>query len=137
MATKARRSRGRLGISCTTGPTSCSCSVRKRDNLYESKFGNAAATDGSDYPSVAELSEAWQSVADDFGEVLASKSEEEFDSVSEGGAHDERSLRDQVVFFAWHEGYHLGVVGSIRKSLGMLGPAEKVMALREAEAEQE
>ena len=109
----------------------------ERDNLYESKFGNAAATDGSDYPSVAELSEAWQSVADDFGEVLASKSEEEFDSVSEGGAHDERSLRDQVVFFAWHEGYHLGVVGSLRKSLGMLGPAEKVMALREAEAEQE
>ena len=104
---------------------------KERENPYDEKFGNAAATDGSDYPSVGELCEAWKSVGDDFRNVLTSKSEEEFDFVSEGGAHDEKSLRDQVVFFAWHEGYHLGALGAIRKSLGLLGPAEKVMALRE------
>ena len=109
----------------------------ERTNPYEERFGAAAATEGSDYPSVAELREAWQSVGDDFRNTLASKSEEDLDYVSEGGAHDERSLRDQVVFFAWHEGYHLGALGAIRKSLGLLGPAEKVMALREAEAAQE
>ena len=109
----------------------------QRENPYDEKFSNSAATDGSDYPSVADLSEAWQSVGDDFRTVLTSKSEEELDFVSEGGAHDEKSLRDQVVFFAWHEGYHLGALGAIRKSLGLLGPAERVMALREADAAQE
>ena len=105
----------------------------ERDNPYDEKFGNAAATDGSGYPSMAELRDAWDSVAEDFRDALASKSEEELDYVSEGGAHDEKSLRDQVVFFAWHEGYHMGALGAIRKSMGLLGPAEKVMALREAE----
>lgn len=109
----------------------------KRENPYDEKFGSAGATDGGDYPSVADLSEAWQSVGDDFRNVLTSKSEEELDFVSEDGAHDERSLRDQVVFFAWHEGYHLGALGAIRKSLGLLGPAEKVGALREADAGEE
>jgi uncharacterized damage-inducible protein DinB len=104
------------------------------ENPYEASFGKAAATDGSDYPSVAELGEAWLSVGDDFMKVLSSKSEEELDFVSEGGAHDERSVRDQIVFFAWHEGYHVGAIGTMRKSLGLLGPAEKVMALREADA---
>jgi uncharacterized damage-inducible protein DinB len=104
----------------------------ERENPYEAKFGSVAAGEGSDYPSLAELSEAWSSVGDDFRNVLTSKSEEELDFVSEGGAHDERSLRDQIVFFAWHEGYHLGAIGTMRKSLGLLGPAEKVMALREA-----
>ena len=103
----------------------------ERTNPYEERFGNAAASEGSDYPSVAELREAWPSVGDDFRNTLASKSEEDLDYVSEGGAHDQRSLRDQVVFFAWHEGYHVGALGAIRKSLGLLGPAEKVMALRE------
>ncbi len=104
----------------------------ERENPYDEKFSDAAATDGSDYPSVAELSEAWSSVGDRFRTALTSKSEEELDFVSEGGAHDEKSLRDQIVFFAWHEGYHLGVLGAIRKSLGLLGPAEKVMASRES-----
>ena len=104
----------------------------ERENPYEARFGSVAASEGSDYPSLAELSEAWSSVGDDFRNVLTSKSEEELDFVSEGGAHDERSLRDQIVFFAWHEGYHLGAIGTMRKSLGLLGPAEKVMALREA-----
>ena len=109
----------------------------ERENPYSEKFGNAAATDGSDYPSLADLTAEWQSVGDDFRQALTSKSEEQFDFVSDGGAHGEKSLRDQVVFFAWHEGYHLGALGAIRKSLGLLGPAEKVMALREADAAQE
>ena len=29
------------------------------ENPYEASFGKAAATDGSDYPSVAELGEYW------------------------------------------------------------------------------
>ena len=106
----------------------------ERENPYSERFGSVGATDGRDYPSLTELREQWDTVGEDFRAVLEARTEEELDHVSEGGAHDEKSLRDQVVFFAWHEGYHMGALGSIRKSLGYLGPAEKVMAAREAEA---
>ena len=105
----------------------------ERDNPYAERFGDAGATDGANYPSVAELREQWGALATDFQALLTSKTESEFDETSEG-AHDERSLRDQVAFFAWHEGYHMGALGAQLKAMGYMGPAEKVMAAREAEA---
>jgi len=107
----------------------------ERDNAYEEKFGNVPATDGSDYPSLDELRAAWETVGTDFMDALSSLSEEQLETRLEDGWHEEQVLRDQVVFFAWHEGYHLGGIGQIRKSLGHLGPAERVMAARAAEAE--
>ena len=106
----------------------------ERENVWTESFAHADATDGSDYPTVVELREAWERVAADFAEVVGSTEEENFDRPAEG-AHDERSLRDQVVFFAWHEGYHMGALGAQLKVLGYLGPAEKVRAARRAKAE--
>jgi uncharacterized damage-inducible protein DinB len=93
-----------------------------------------AATDGSDYPMLGELQEQWAALGSDFQAALMSKTEEEWDAQGTGEAHDERSLRDQVTFYAWHEGYHMGALGALRKEMGYPGPAEKVMAAREAGA---
>lgn len=90
------------------------------------------ATDGSDYPTSAELQEKWAALATDFQATLMSKSEDEWEAAG-AGAHDEKSLRDQVTFFAWHEGYHMGALGALRKDMGYPGPAEKVMAQRQSE----
>ena len=104
------------------------------ENPWQEQFASAEATEGSDYPTVDELRSAWEQVADDFAEVMNSKSEAHFDRPADG-AHEERSLRDQVVFFAWHEGYHMGALGAQLKRLGYLGPADKVMAARRARVE--
>ncbi len=80
--------------------------------------------------------------------AVSALSEAELDARLEEGWHEEQTLRDQVVFFAqtlrdqvvffaWHEGYHLGGLGQIRKALGLPGPAERVMAVRRAEAGEE
>jgi uncharacterized damage-inducible protein DinB len=106
----------------------------ERENPWAEQFSSADATDGSDYPTVSELREAWGRVADDFAEVMASKTDADFARPTDG-AHDERSLRDQVVFFGWHEGYHMGALGAQLKRLGYLGPAEKVRAARQVRAE--
>lgn len=106
----------------------------ERENPWAEKFADADATDGSDYPTVAELREAWERVAGDFAEVMASKADVDFQRPVDG-VHDERTLRDQLVFFAWHEGYHMGALGAQLKRLGYLGPAEKVMAVRRQRAE--
>ena len=62
-----------------------------------------------------------------------SKTEDDWNAPGTG-AHDEKSLRDQVTFLAWHEGYHMGALGALRKEMGYPGPAEKAMAAREAGA---
>jgi uncharacterized damage-inducible protein DinB len=108
---------------------------QSRDNPFEAKFGNVAATDGSDYPSLAELRRTWDEVEDEFVAAVSALSEAELDAQLQEGWHAEQTLRDQVVFFAWHEGYHLGALGQIRKALGLPGPAERVMAVRQAEGE--
>jgi len=105
-----------------------------RDNPWEEKFADTEATDGSDYPTVTELAAAWERVADDFAQVMTSLSDADFEQPAVG-VHEERTLRDQVVFFAWHEGYHMGALGAQLKRLGYLGPADKVGAVRRARPE--
>ncbi len=61
----------------------------ERDNPYAERFADAGATDGADYPTVAELREQWGATATDFQALLTSKTEAEFEKTSEG-AHDER-----------------------------------------------
>ncbi len=105
----------------------------------ESPFGEmftGEANDGDEYPTVADMQRQWTEVAELFHAALNGKTEVEWDSGGEG-AHDEKSLRDQVVFFGWHEGYHMGAIGAQRKEMGLPGPAEKVMAMRQAAAEAE
>ncbi|MGD2047077.1 MAG: DinB family protein [Gemmatimonadota bacterium] len=101
----------------------------ERPDPWKERFADTEATDGSDYPTVVELREAWDEVAADFAEAMASKTDADFERPVEG-PHDEETLRDQLVFYAWHEGYHMGAVGAQLKRLGYLGPAEKVMASR-------
>jgi uncharacterized damage-inducible protein DinB len=86
------------------------------------------ASDGDDYPTVEELGDRWTAVAADFQDAIRSKSEADFDGP--GGPHSQQPLRDQLTFFAWHEGYHIGALGAIRKSMGLEGPAEKLRASR-------
>lgn len=102
----------------------------------ESPFGETFtedATDGSDYPSIAEIHRHWAELAPDFQAALETRTEADWEA-SGAGPHEERTAREQVVFFAWHEGYHMGCLGAMRKAMGKPGPAEKVMAMREAEA---
>lgn len=89
------------------------------------------ATGGADYPTVNELQSAWATLAPRFHEAIMSKSDDEWGRPGSGA--DPRSLRDQVTFLAWHEGYHVGALGALRKAMGYPGPAEKMMAARQAQ----
>jgi len=97
------------------------------------RFTQEAATDGSDYPGLEELLDAWETIGGHFVPAVSGLSEERLSVPVEGGLRPDQTLRDMIVFFAWHEGYHLGAIGQIRKELGLPGPAERVRALREAE----
>jgi uncharacterized damage-inducible protein DinB len=58
---------------------------------------------------------------------MAGATEGTFDAEASSGGHDEKSVRDKVAFLVFHEGYHLGAIGAMRKAMGRPGPAERVM----------
>lgn len=103
----------------------------KRDNPWSEHFGMTPATDGADYPSISETLNAWEELRVELVRVLSDATEEELATTPEKGWHEGQTVRDQVTFFGWHEGYHVGVIGALRKELGYKAPSEKIMEARQ------
>ena len=98
-----------------------------RENPFAAQFDGTAATDGSDYPSLAEMMESWNALCVDFASALEKTSGATMDGPMPGsGPHDEKKIMDTIGFFAWHEAYHIGGVGHIRKELGRKAISELV-----------
>ncbi len=100
-------------------------------NPYEEAFGKGAATEGADYPTVAEFQEAWASIGEALNTAFDASTEEALDGVLPDGWYEGQRARDRLVFLGWHEGYHFGVIGAIRKNMGLPGPAELMTRQRE------
>lgn len=98
-----------------------------QQDAYGERFGSTAATDGEGYPSLATLRSEWDRVAAALATALGQVTEASLDEHA-AGPHDGKTVRDRLAFLAFHEGYHLGAVGAVRKSLGLPGPAELAMA---------
>ena len=46
------------------------------------------------------------------------------------GSHDEKRIIDTVLFLAWHEAYHIGAIGAIRREQGRKAIADLVRGER-------
>ena len=98
------------------------------ENPYADRFFSTGASDGADYPGVAELRQEWHAVSERFMAALGGASDELLSAPVAGGAHAEECVRDKIAFVAFHEGYHLGSIAAIQKQLGYATPPEKIMA---------
>ena len=100
-----------------------------RPSPWAESFGDAAATDGAEYPSLATMRAEWQGMHEALEEAFAGAAPDALDqSIAGEGIHGETGIRDKVAFIAWHEGYHTGVIGAIRTAAGLPGPAELAQA---------
>ena len=100
-----------------------------QESPFSVGFATSSATDGADYPTVAEFLQHWQRIAADLETALESAGEATIRrTVQRGGIHAGRPILDAVAFCVFHEAYHMGGLGAIRKTLGLPGPAELVMA---------
>jgi hypothetical protein len=79
-------------------------------------------------PSPGEYGEQWKRVAADLDGAIEAATEESLRRSPGEGVHGERTVLDRIVFLAWHEAYHAGALGGIRKELGYPGAAELVLA---------
>lgn len=99
------------------------------ENPYEKDFASEGATNGSGYPSVADLRTQWADVQDRLDQVFAAATDDTLQQPAPApGGHGEQKVIDSLTFFMWHESYHMGGVSAIRKDVGLPGIAELVMA---------
>ena len=100
-----------------------------RESPYAATFGDTAATNGMNYPTLEDFRLQWAQVHADLETAFTQAPPDLLDRpLPGGGAHGETRIRDKLAFYAWHEGYHMGVIGAARKAFGLPGPAELVVA---------
>jgi uncharacterized damage-inducible protein DinB len=89
-------------------------------------FGNSAEAGGKNYPEISELLKIWNSFSDKFYKFIESASDADLDSAikNDSSPHNEKTKLDVIVFYMWHEAYHMGCIGMIRKEYGYLSSSE-------------
>ena len=97
-----------------------------RENAFAAQFEHTPASDGSDYPSLADLAASFSTLDRDLCTALASSVDRLGAPMPGAGPHDEKRILDTVLFLTWHEAYHIGAIGAIRRELGRKAIAELV-----------
>ena len=83
------------------------------------------ASDGADYPTIAELVEIWNKAAEELDGVMASVTDKQLMSAPEWTPpHGEKTILDTFSFLVWHESYHFGQMGTLRTNMGYTSTAE-------------
>jgi len=87
---------------------------------FAGKFEDDGADDGAGYPPIAEVVKMWQETSAQILEVVAVATDDQLLSASDqGGPHDEQRVLDVLIFFMWHESYHMGQLGMLRAQFGL------------------
>ncbi len=86
------------------------------------------ATDGSDYPTMAELVSAWNTVTGELNAVTETVADEQLQSPPASAPHREKTVMDTLSFLVWHESYHIGQLGTLRTQMGYTPTAELAVA---------
>ena len=83
-------------------------------------FGSTGASDGSGYPEMAELQAAWSELSTQVLHALESASDEDLERrPGADSPHAEKTVLEALSFYAWHEPYHLGQLGTLRAQFGL------------------
>lgn len=97
-----------------------------RENAFAAQFEHTPASDGADYPPLADLAASFSALDSDVCTALASSVDRLEAPMPGGGPHDEKRILDTVLFLTWHEAYHIGAIGAIRREQGRPAIAELV-----------
>jgi len=77
-------------------------------------------SDGSDYPPLAELGDAYKKLADFLEEKLENLPEDAVMKATENAfPEQEKTIRGGIAFWVWQDCYHMGQTGSILTTLGL------------------
>jgi uncharacterized damage-inducible protein DinB len=105
------------------------------DRLDLEAFSRTAATDGQDYPTLHELVTAWAKASAVLLPAMGAVTDANLMQERSGLdlPHGERRLLDALVFYVWHEVYHLGHIGVLRSHFGLTPIVNLVLSAAAAE----
>ncbi len=94
------------------------------------QFGREAATDGQSYPPLEELLALWKKSSASLLPALKAVNDTELLRERAGLSlpHGEKRWLDALVFYVWHEAYHLGHIGVLRSHFGLTPIVNLVLA---------
>jgi uncharacterized damage-inducible protein DinB len=101
-----------------------------RENPFASMFGDEGATTGDDYPDLSSLRASWRETAKAIHEVLGNATDDQFMAPlgGAGSPHGEKKVLETLVFYMWHEAYHMGQLGTLRTQFGLTPTADLAIA---------
>ncbi len=103
----------------------------QQENPYE-RFKDDV-TDRHDYPSIGDLVAQWNATSEKLTPAFDTATDEQMTAPMPGdGAHGEKKVLDMLVFFVWHEAYHMGQIGALRTHMGLTPTADLAMAAQSA-----
>jgi uncharacterized damage-inducible protein DinB len=97
-----------------------------RENPFAAQFDQAPASDGQDYPPLSDLAASFSALDGELCTALSSAGDRLEAPMPGGGPHQEQRILDTVLFLTWHEAYHIGAIGAIRREQGLKAIAELV-----------
>jgi uncharacterized damage-inducible protein DinB len=97
-----------------------------RENAFTAQFEQTPASDGSDYPPLSDLAASFSALNGALCTVLASSADRLAAPMPGTGPHHETRILDTVLFLTWHEAYHIGGIGAIRREHGHKAIADLV-----------
>lgn len=102
-------------------------------NPYAERFQfTTPATDGDGYPTLEKLQEDWRDVRTRLRQALTGLSADELLAPVAKELPGDGTLAGAIAFFAWHEAYHLGVLGALRVAWGYRHTHELALEARKA-----
>ena len=101
----------------------------KREREYKETFGDVGANDGANYPDIKELINKWNELNKEVEAGFEDVTDDQITASvkNEQSVHEEKTVLDIISFFMWHESYHMGVLGAIRKELGLKSTSDKAI----------
>lgn len=88
------------------------------ERKFRKLFGEASASDGDGYPGIPEWSDLWNRQAERLQSALKEFPEARMLRPIDPEHPESGTPLDTFAFYNWHEAYHMGSLGMIRRELG-------------------
>ncbi|MDH3216909.1 MAG: DinB family protein [Candidatus Krumholzibacteria bacterium] len=93
-----------------------------KKDLQWAPFIRSAYDASTEYPKMSDIKETWSEISGQLFEALDQVSDEDLDrKLDYELPHGDNTVRGSIIFWAYHEAWHLGQIAYIRKCIGMEG----------------
>jgi hypothetical protein len=93
----------------------------KRDEPFGGKFAGPWDPN-ADYPAMSEIAEAWKEISTELVAAIEQASDDHFETPTDWELPNrDKTVRGALLFYMYHEAWHLGQLAYARRGMGMEG----------------